>query len=94
MLLTLSCMKWSVCMCVKQHTDCLYIIICNCICIGVINCGWKNNVVVQIVACLNFYIYIHIYIYVFFFSRLDRHGDFFLPITYTLDVSHSNAVLG
>ncbi len=62
MLLTLSCMKWSVCMCVKQHTDCLYIIICNCICIGVINCGWKNNVVVQIVACLNFYIYIYIYI--------------------------------
>ncbi len=40
----------SVCMCVKQQTDDLYIIICNCIYIVVINCGW-NNVAVKIVAC-------------------------------------------
>ncbi len=41
----------SVCMCVKQQTDDLYIIICNCIYIVVINCGWNNNVAVKIVAC-------------------------------------------
>ncbi len=41
----------SVCMCVKQQTDDLYIIICNCLYIVVINCGWNNNVAVQIVAC-------------------------------------------
>ncbi len=35
----------SVCMCVKQQTDDLYIIICNCI--VVINCGWNNNVAVK-----------------------------------------------
>ncbi len=34
----------SACMCVKQQTDDLYIIICNCIYIVVINCGWNNNV--------------------------------------------------
>ncbi len=41
----------SVCMYVKQQTDDLYIIICNCIYIVVINCGWNNNVAVKIVAC-------------------------------------------
>ncbi len=41
----------SVCMCVKQQTDVLYIIICNCIYSVVINCGWNNNVAVKIVAC-------------------------------------------
>ncbi len=41
----------SVCMCVKQQIDDLYIIICNCIYIVVINCGWNNNVAVKIVAC-------------------------------------------
>ncbi len=41
----------SVCMCVKQQTDELYIIICNCIYSVVINCGWNNNVAVKIVAC-------------------------------------------
>ncbi len=41
----------SVCMCVKQQTDDLYIIICNCIYSVVINCGWNNNVAVKIVAC-------------------------------------------
>ncbi len=41
----------SVCMRVKQQTDDLYIIICNCIYIVVINCGWNNNVDVKIVAC-------------------------------------------
>ncbi len=38
----------SVCMCVKQQTDDLYIIIYNCI---VINYGWNNNVAVKIVFC-------------------------------------------
>ncbi len=35
----------SVCMCVKQQTDDLYIyiIIFNCIYIVVINCGWNNQ---------------------------------------------------
>ncbi len=41
----------SVCMCVKQQTDNLYINICNCIYIVVINCGWNNNIAVKIVAC-------------------------------------------
>ncbi len=41
----------SVCMCVKQQTDDLYIIICNSIYSVVINCGWNNNVAVKIVAC-------------------------------------------
>ncbi len=41
----------SVCMCVKQQTDDLYIIICNCIYGVVINCGWNNNVAVKIGAC-------------------------------------------
>ncbi len=36
--------EMSVCMCVKQQTNDLYIIICNCIYIVVINCGWNNNV--------------------------------------------------
>ncbi len=43
----------SVCMCVKQQTDDLYIIIYNCIYIVVINYGWNNNVAVKIVACRN-----------------------------------------
>ncbi len=41
----------SVCMCVKQQTDDLYIIICNRIYIVVIYCGWDNNVAVKIFAC-------------------------------------------
>ncbi len=36
---------------VKQQTDDLYIIICNCIYSVVINCNWNNNVAVKIVAC-------------------------------------------
>ncbi len=47
----------SVCMRVKQQTDDLYIIICNCIYIVVINCGWNNNVAVKIVACWNWNIF-------------------------------------
>ncbi len=58
-----------VCVHVCKTTLTVYIIICNCICIGVINCGWKNNVVVQIVACLNFYLYMCIYICFFFMTR-------------------------
>ncbi len=33
----------SVCMCVKQQTDDLYIIICNCVYSVVINCGWNRG---------------------------------------------------
>ncbi len=57
------CRVWntlmSVCMCVKQQTDDLYTIICNCIYIVVINCGWNNNVAVKIVASeIEMYIFI------------------------------------
>ncbi len=39
----------SMCMCVKQQT--IYILNhINCIYIVVINCGWNNNVAVQIVS--------------------------------------------
>ncbi len=50
-LTTMLYMKLYVCMCVKQQTDDLYTIICNCIYIVVINCGWNNNLAVKIVAC-------------------------------------------
>ncbi len=45
----------------EQQTDDLYIIICNCIYIVVINCGWNNNVTlaVKIVACWNWNIHLH-----------------------------------
>ncbi len=38
----------SVCMCVKQKTDDLHIIICNCIYSVVISYDWNNNVAVKI----------------------------------------------
>ncbi len=68
----------SVSMCVKQQTDDLYIIICNCIYIVVINCGWNNNVAVKIVDCVNRNV---------FESSicLDRHSE---SLLYMLDVIH------
>ncbi len=62
------CRIWNVCVHVCKTTDwlCIYcLIICNCIYIVVINCGWNNNVAVQIVACWNWNTS----------SWLDRHGD-------------------
>ncbi len=73
----------SVCMCVKQQTDDLYIIICNCIYIVVINCGWNNNVAVKIVACWNQNVFTSS-------SWLDRHGEFVFTIHVRHDPPHSN----
>ncbi len=73
----------SVCMCVKQQTDYLYIIICNCIYIGVINCGWNNNVAVKIVACWNWNVFTSS-------SWLDRHGEFVFTIHVRRDPPHRN----
>ncbi len=58
----------SVRMCVKQQTDNLYTIICNCI-YSVINCGWNNNVDVKWVACWNWNVFTSS-------SWLDWHGEF------------------
>ncbi len=49
----------SVCMCVKQQTDDLDIIICNCLYSVVINCGWNNKVAVKIVAEIEMYLHLH-----------------------------------
>ncbi len=46
-----------------------FLIICNCIYSVVINCGWNNNVAVQIVACWNWYVFTSS-------SWLDGHGEF------------------
>ncbi len=50
------CHVWNVCVHVCKTTNwrfiCL-IIYCNCLYIVVINCGWNNNVAIQIVACWN-----------------------------------------
>ncbi len=46
----------------------IYIIICNCIYIVVINCGWNNNIAVKIVACWNVNVFRSS-------SWLDRHGS-------------------
>ncbi len=89
-LTTKLCHVWntlmSVYMCVKQQTDDLYIIICNCIYIVVINCGWNNNVAVKIVACWNWNVFIPS-------SWLDRHGEFVFTnvIHVRRDPSHSNS---
>ncbi len=72
----------SVCMHVKQQTDDLYIIICNCIYIVVINCGWNNNVAVKIVACWNWNVFTSL-------SWLDRHGEFVFTIHVRRDPSTS-----
>ncbi len=79
------CRVWNnVCMCVKQQTDDLYIIICNCIYIVVINCGWNNNVAVKIVACWNWNVFTSS-------SWLDRHGEFVFTIHHVRrDPPHSN----
>ncbi len=75
------CLVWKVCDCVHvcKTTNWLFIclIICNCIYIVVINCGWNNNVAVKIVACWNWNIYTS--------SWLDTRW----VCLYTLDVSHS-----
>ncbi len=73
----------SVCMRVKQQTDDLYIIICNCIYIVVINCGWNNNVAVKIVACWNWNIFTSS-------SWLARHSEFVFTIHVRRDPPHSN----
>ncbi len=59
----------SVYKCLKQQTDGLYIIICNCIYSVVMNCGWNNNVAVKTVACWNWNIFTSS-------SWLDRQGEF------------------
>ncbi len=77
-------MNMSVCMCVKQQTDDLYIIICNCIYIVVISYGRNNNVAVRIVAGWN--------LNVFTSSWLDRHGEFVFTICHVRrDPPHSNS---
>ncbi len=73
----------SVCMGVKQQTHDLYIIICNCIYIVVINCGWNNNVAVKIVPCWNWNVFTSS-------SWLDRHGEFVFTIHVRHDPPHSN----
>ncbi len=73
----------SVCMYVKQQTDDLFIIICNCIYSVVINCGWNNNVAVKIVACWNWNVFTSS-------SWLDRHGEFVVTIHVRRDPPHSN----
>ncbi len=50
-ILRLCCVWNSVCVHVCKTTNWQFIIICNCIYIVVINCGWNNNVAVKIVAC-------------------------------------------
>ncbi len=75
------CRVWNnvcVCMCVKQQTYDLYIIICNCIYSVVINCGLNNNVSVKIVAWWNQN--------VFTSSWLDRQGE--IVFTIHIDVIH------
>ncbi len=69
------CHVWNVCVHVCKTTNWRFIclIICNCIYIVVINCGWNNNVAVKIVACWNWNIHTS--------SWLDRHGEFVLTIT-------------
>ncbi len=74
----------SVSMCVKQQTDDLYIIICNCIYIVVINCGWNNNVAVKIVDCVNRNVFESS-------SCLDRHSEFVFTIHVGCDPPHSNS---
>ncbi len=76
-------LAWRLAVC-KTNWRFICLIICNCIYIVVINCGWNNNVAVKIVACWNWDIYIyiyiytyihtHIYIYIYTYSWLDRHG--------------------
>jgi len=61
----------SVRMCVKQQTDDLYMIICNCKYSVVINCGWNNNVAVKIVAYWNRNV---------FTSSSWLHGEFVFTI--------------
>ncbi len=75
--------EMSVCMCVKQ-TDDLYIIICNCMYVVVINCGWKNNVAIKIVACWIWNVFTSS-------SWLDRHGEFVFTIHVRRDPPHSNS---
>ncbi len=76
-LTNMSCMKYNVCVYVCKTTNwrLICLIICNCIYIVVINCGWNNNVAVKIVACWHWNIYIHLHDY--------------LSLLYTLDVSRS-----
>ncbi len=57
-----------VCVHVCKTTNWRFIIMCSCIYIVVINCGWNNNVAVKIVACWHWNIYTS--------SWLDRHGEF------------------
>ncbi len=71
---TIRCM-----MCVKQQTDSLYIIICV-----VINCGWNNNVAIQIFACWNWNVFTSS-------SWLDRHGEFVFTIHVRRNPPHSNS---
>ncbi len=63
------------------------LIVCNCLYIVVIDCGWNNNVAVQIVACWNWNIYIYIYT-----SWLDRHGEFVFTIQVRCDSTGGNSV--
>ncbi len=83
------CCVWNnvVCMCVKQQTDDLYIIICNIIYSAVINCGWNNNLAVKIVACWNWNVFIYIYIYIY----SSWLGEFVFTIHGRHDPPHSNS---
>ncbi len=64
----------NVCVHVCKTTNWRFIclIICNCIYIVVINCGWNNNVTIKIVACWNWNVYTS--------SWLDIHSEFVLII--------------
>ncbi len=67
------CRVWNVCVHVCTTTNWLFIcclIICSCIYIVVINCGWNNNVAVNIVACW------HWNIERYTSSWLDIHSEF------------------
>ncbi len=80
------CRVWNnVCVHVCKTTNWrfIYIIICNCIYIVVINCGWNNNVAVKIVACWNWNVFTSS-------SWLDRHGEFVFTIHVRRDPPHSN----
>ncbi len=62
-----------------------YIIICNCIYIVVINCGWNINVAVKIVAWLNWNVFTSS-------SWLDRDGELDFTIHHVRrDPPHSNS---
>ncbi len=72
--LYLTYMSCIVCMLCKTTKLTIYIIICNCIDLVVINCGRNNNVTlaVKIVACWHWNIYTSSWLY--------RHGEFVFTI--------------